>query len=76
MPRPSTSDRRAQPWRGGGMDGWTVLALLLLVPFSYSAWLTSIVFCAAGARHPLLVASALFFPVGVVHGIVVWCGGW
>jgi hypothetical protein len=58
------------------MDGWTVLALLLLVPFSYSAWLTSIVFCAAGARHPLLVASALFFPVGVVHGVGVWCGGW
>ena len=58
------------------MDGRTMLALLLLVPFIYSAWLTSIVFCAAGACRPLLVASALFFPVGVVHGIGVWCGGW
>jgi hypothetical protein len=26
--------------------------------------------------RPLLVVSALFFPVGVVHGIGVWFGGW
>jgi hypothetical protein len=58
------------------MDAWTMLALLLLVPFCYSAWLTSIVFCAASACRPLLIASALFFPVGVVHGIGVWFGGW
>jgi hypothetical protein len=25
---------------------------------------------------PLLVAAALFFPVGIVHGIGVWLGGW
>jgi hypothetical protein len=42
----------------------------------YAAWLTSIVFCAANDRYPLLIASAVFFPVGVVHGIGVWFGGW
>jgi hypothetical protein len=26
--------------------------------------------------RPLLVAGAAFFPVGVVHGIGVWFGGW
>ena len=42
----------------------------------YAAWLTSIVFCAAEGMRPLLVAAALFFPVGIVHGIGVWFGGW
>jgi hypothetical protein len=34
------------------------------------------VFCAASGRGPLLVASAMFFPVGIVHGVGVWFGGW
>ncbi|HEY6430618.1 MAG TPA: hypothetical protein VIZ17_01430 [Acetobacteraceae bacterium] len=44
--------------------------------FSYSAWLTSIVFCSAAGLRPLLIAGALFFPVGIVHGVGVWFGGW
>ena len=44
--------------------------------FIYSAWLTSIVFCSAHDERPLLIAAAAFFPVGVVHGIGVWFGGW
>lgn len=44
--------------------------------FGYAAWLTSIVFCAEEGMRPLLVASAMFFPVGIVHGIGVWLGGW
>jgi lipopolysaccharide export LptBFGC system permease protein LptF len=58
------------------MNVSTLLSLLLGAAFFYSAWLTSIVFCAASGRGPLLVASAMFFPVGVVHGIGVWFGGW
>jgi hypothetical protein len=60
--------------RTGSMDGWTAATLLLVVLFAYSAWLTSIVFCAANGLRPLLIASAAFFPVGIVHGIVVWTG--
>jgi hypothetical protein len=54
----------------------TALSLLSIGAFCYSAWLTSIVFCAVGGRWPLLVASAIFCPVGIVHGIGVWFGGW
>jgi hypothetical protein len=54
----------------------TAAALLLMAMFSYSAWLTSIVFCAGNGQRPLLIASAAFFPVGIVHGIGVWFGGW
>jgi hypothetical protein len=58
------------------MDLQTAVTLLAGGLFVYAAWLTSIVFCAANAKYPLLIASATFFPVGVVHGIGVWFGGW
>jgi hypothetical protein len=50
--------------------------MLLVAAFCYSAWLTSIVFCAGNGMRPLLVAGAAFFPIGIVHGIGVWFGGW
>jgi hypothetical protein len=62
--------------RLGAIDIATVLPLLLAATVCYSAWLTSIVFCASNGMRPLLVASAMFFPVGVVHGVGVWFGGW
>jgi hypothetical protein len=67
---------RAFPWRRGGMKVRTVLPLLLLGAFCYSAWLTSIVFCSAHGCRPLLLAPAAFFPVGIVHGVGIWFGGW
>ncbi len=64
-------------WRGAGpMDFTTILTLASLWLFTYAAWLTSIVFCASNGQRPLLIAGAAFFPVGVVHGIGVWLGGW
>jgi hypothetical protein len=62
--------------RLGAVDVPTALLFLLTAAFCYSAWLTSIVFCAENGHRPLLIASAMFFPVGVVHGIGVWFGGW
>jgi hypothetical protein len=58
------------------MDVQTAVGLLLIAAIGYSAWLTSIVFCAANGRWPLLVAAASFFPVGIVHGVGIWLGGW
>ncbi|HVY18385.1 MAG TPA: hypothetical protein VHB27_24410 [Rhodopila sp.] len=62
--------------RFGSLDIPTATSLLGAAGLAYSAWLTSIVFCAAHDRWPLLVASASFFPVGIVHGIGIWFGGW
>jgi hypothetical protein len=56
------------------MGFWTALSLLLLGALLYSAWLTSIVDSAANNHRPLLIASAMFFPVGIVHGVGVWFG--
>lgn len=64
-------------WRqDGAMNLKALAALLFLGLFGYSAWLTSIVFCATNGLRPLLVAAAAFFPVGVVHGVGIWLGGW
>jgi hypothetical protein len=62
--------------RTGPMDMSTAALIMLAGMFTYSAWLTSIVFCSAHDERPLLIAAATFFPVGVVHWIGVWLGGW
>ena len=62
--------------RHGPITPFAAMFCLGLGLFGYSAWLTSIVFCAVGGLRPLLIAGALFFPVGVVHGVGVWFGGW
>ena len=76
MTRLTAPNRGMQLWRAGGMGPAMALSLMLLAAFCYSAWLTSIVFCASSGYRPLLIASAAFFPVGIVHGIGVWFGGW
>lgn len=58
------------------MDIPTVIVCGFGCIVAYAAWLTSIVFCAANGMRPLLIAAATVFPVGVVHGIGVWFGGW
>jgi len=64
-------------WRNNGpMTIQTLATLMTALLFSYSAWLTSIVFCASNGLRPLLIAGAVFFPVGIVHGVGVWFGGW
>jgi len=60
----------------GPMDAGTAAAIVLVLAFMYSAWLTSIIYCASNGHRPLMIAGAAFFPVGVVHGIGVWLGGW
>jgi hypothetical protein len=48
--------------------------LVLLAMFS--AWLTHVVTCLMVGSWGFLVAGAIFFPIGVVHGIGIWFGVW
>jgi hypothetical protein len=58
------------------MDLRTLLTFLAGGLFVYAAWLTSIVFSAVNGHRPLLIAASMLPPVGVVHGVGVWFGGW
>jgi hypothetical protein len=57
-------------------DFSTVAAIMLTGTCTYSAWLTSIAFCSTHDNRSLLIAPAVFFPVGLAQGIGVWLGGW
>ena len=39
-----------------------------------AAWITHIIVCLLSAKYLLLIAGALVFPVGVIHGIGIWFG--
>lgn len=42
--------------------------------FAALAWVTHVVYCIAHAMWILLFVGALVFPVGIVHGIMIWFG--
>jgi hypothetical protein len=42
----------------------------------FLAWLTHIFVCIKAATWGLLIAGAIMFPIGIIHGIGVWLGVW
>jgi hypothetical protein len=48
--------------------------ILLTIPVA--AWLTHVIVCLKLAKWGFLIAGALFFPIGIVHGIGIWFGAW
>ena len=40
----------------------------------FAGWLTHIIHCLMYAKYVLLIAGALVFPVGIIHGIGIWFG--
>jgi len=36
------------------------------------AWLTHLFFCFSHAAWGFLIAGAVFFPVGIIHGFYLW----
>ena len=49
--------------------GVSVLVVLVM------AWLTHIIVCLGSGLWGFLIAGAIFFPVGIIHGIGIWFGG-
>lgn len=41
-----------------------------------AAWITHVVVCIKTASWGFLIAGAIFFPIGIVHGIGAWFGAW
>lgn len=57
------------PYVAGGIVTWIVLVLGVI-----AAWLTHIVVCIKTASWILLIIGALAFPIGIIHGVMVWLG--
>jgi hypothetical protein len=55
------------------MDNLGMLAVLI---GGFAAWLTHVITCFATGAWGFLLAGAIFFPVGVIHGIGIWLGAW
>ena len=47
---------------------WPVFLMLTL----FAAWLNHIFTCFAHAMWGFLIAGALFFPIGILHGFYLW----
>lgn len=45
-----------------------------LAVWVFLAWLTHVIVCISSSKWLFLLAGAIFFPVGCVHGTGVWFG--
>lgn len=41
---------------------------------SVAAWLTHIIYCLSHDLWGFLIAGAIAFPIGIIHGIGLWFG--
>jgi hypothetical protein len=42
----------------------------------FASWLTHIVVCLSEGLWGFLIAGAMFFPIGIIHGVGIWFGVW
>jgi len=52
------------------------LAVIATALTFFAAWVTHVIVCIKTASWVFLIAGALCFPIGMVHGIGVWFGAW
>jgi hypothetical protein len=43
---------------------------------TFAGWATHLYVCFTGQLWGFLIAGAIFFPIGIVHGWGVWFGWW
>lgn len=51
---------------------FSTLALIAVI----AGWLTHIFTCLSAGLWGFLIAGALFFPIGILHGWGIWFGFW
>jgi hypothetical protein len=55
-------------------DGLGALSIIGLWVVFAASWLTHIITCLAAGKWGFLIAGALFFPIGIIHGFGIWLG--
>lgn len=66
--------RAANHWTESMAEWLGVLAIVALVLSPVAAWVTHIVVCLKTGAWGFLIAGAIFFPIGIIHGIGLWFG--
>jgi prepilin-type N-terminal cleavage/methylation domain-containing protein len=61
--------------------GFTLIELLIvcIIPLalvSLAAWGTHVITCILDETWLFLIAGAIAFPIGIVHGVGIWFGVW
>ena len=51
--------------------GWVSVVLIVT---AIMAWMTHVVTTISSGAYLLLAVGAFFFPIGVIHGIMIWFG--
>lgn len=62
---------RVFQWGCGGL-----MAFFSLIGVFIGAWATHVITCITHHEWGLLIAGAIGFPIGIVHGIGIWFGVW
>jgi hypothetical protein len=60
----------------GSVEHVGALGGLALVACCFAAWITHVVVCLKTAAWGFLIAGAIFFPIGIIHGIGCWFDAW
>ena len=47
---------------------------LMFLSVMITAWFTHVVACLMASKYVLLLAGAVIFPVGIIHGVGLWFG--
>lgn len=53
-------------------EGWFGLFAVVVFITTVAGWLTHIFYCFAHGLWGFLIAGALFFPIGILHGWWIW----
>jgi|AntDeeMetagen681_2_1112603.scaffolds.fasta_scaffold12474_3 hypothetical protein len=53
---------------------YSSIAVTTILIISALAWLTHIITSLNEGWWGFLIAGALFFPIGVIHGVMLWVG--
>ena len=52
-----------------------MIGVIVFLAF-FATWVTHIIVSISEHAWGLLIAGAIMFPVGIIHGIGVWLGAW
>ena len=50
------------------------MATFVIGTFAFAGWLTHVIHCLGHNQWGFLIAGALMFPIGVLHGWGLWFG--